>query len=434
MERKFSDQATFLAYVTINVPENYLSLVTSTLWQLYQLSDQIASAFEAMTNIGLIFSQKLTINYGVGAFSSEVDYSLVGVGLRENEHVVGIPGYVVTVDPDADQLDGWHVAEDGSLVHQSFARALGHELWHALSGQSDPKASYINQNFPNNQTPIYPAFPQAARDWLGDPSADFQGDTVVAENAIGLALGGDNSWKRISYFSGLPEEFGATNGRLIDVDKIDRVFSDFPSPAGAEKDTIDFHRLSGASLVLGHGGRDEVLGSQGSDYLYGGLNNDVFFGNQGSDFTHGGDLFRLHEFDGFDIADYSKWNSFTAKNTGTINAVLAPGQAMEFGATATADVFRVTKSQGGIDRLVSIEKIIGTDGNDQATVTSGMKIENSLTLDFGGGINTLTYNGSGPTQLNGPLQYLYHTKLEDGTPTGRGAAYQHWAINDGVTW
>ena len=50
---------------------------------------------------------------------------------------------------------------------------------------------------------------------------------------------------------------------------------------------------------------------------------------------------------------------------------------------------------GGTDRLVSIEKIIGTDGNDSAVVNSGAKLDAGLDIDFGGGVNTLDYNGTG---------------------------------------
>ena len=93
----------------------------------------------------------------------------------------------------------------------------------------------------------------------------------------------------------------------------------------------------------------------------------------------------------------------------------------DFGATATADIITVDDGHGGTDRLVSIEKIIGTDFNDHAIVTSGMKLDAGLTIDFGGGANTLEYNGTGASQINGPLQYLYHTQLDNGTPTGRNA-------------
>jgi hypothetical protein len=57
-----------------------------------------------------------------------------------------------------------------------------------------------------------------------------------------------------------------------------------------------------------------------------------------------------------------------------------------------------------------------------ALFTSGMKLDGGLTIDLGGGFNTLEYHGTAPSQINGPLQYLYHTQLDSGAATGRNAS------------
>ncbi len=136
-------------------------------------------------------------------------------------------------------------------------------------------------------------------------------------------------------------------------------------------------------IIAGQGGDDTLSGSQGNDILRGGLGNDTLNGGLG-----------------IDTADYS-------------NAVLDPtgptGPVFTIGATAgvTVNLFN-TGSQNtggaGVDRLVSIENVFGTNCNDTIT---GNGTDNALsglagndTLIGNGGNDTLN-GGSGNDLLNG---------------------------------
>jgi hypothetical protein len=86
-----------------------------------------------------------------------------------------------------------------------------------------------------------------------------------------------------------------------------------------------------------------------------------------------------------------------------------------------ASAVYVTDGYGSVDILASVEKIVATSGNDEVSVVG--RHNGNLTIDLGGGVNNLYYiNGAVPSQLNGPLNFLYRTELEDGTPTGRDGA------------
>lgn len=425
MTRKFADQASFMAYVDlIGAPDSATQqLVADTLWQLYQFSSPLAAAFDVMTD-NILLTDYLTLNFVTGSahtvgFSSFTDPSV----LRTQEHVVGDPEYQMNLNL-SELSSKWYITDDGKLTRMSLARTLGHELWHTLTGNTDPAAAYIADDVAG----LPPGDFQAARDWLARTDADFIGNAVGFENTLASLPGNGNNWQRVSYFNSIGalrapdyDVIGNSGQSLSDGHQLGLIFSDW-----GDDGNIDFHLRMSDGLILGHDGEDKIVGTQGSDYLYGGLDNDRVYGNTGSDFIHGGDLPRAHETDGFDTVDYSKWDGITTFNAAApINATLGPAASgtTPFGATATADVIYVNDGHGGNDRLVSIEKIIGTDGNDNVFVTGGTKLDGSLTIDLGGGVNNLYYiNGTVPTQLQQPLNFLYHTKLENGTPTGRGTS------------
>ena len=392
MTKRFTNQTQFLQFVTVagyNAADELV--VKNTLWQLYSVSDELALQFDLMSQIQTPTS--LTVTYSSGNASAPINYGPVGgaATLLSNEQVVGVPLYNVSIDPHRGETR-WYIETDGTLTRQSFSRALGHEVWHALTGQSDPGAVF---HFGINNA-------QDARDWLAQPGHDFQGLVAAFESRLGALLGAADNWARTSYFNTLGDEFGATNGRLIDATTVDRIFVDFPSAAGTTEDRIDFHQLAGTTLVLGVGGADKILGSQGADFLYGGLNEDTFFGNQGADFIHGGDLFRSHEFDGIDTVDYSKWDSFTAVNTLPVTVTLggpgSDGGATHFGWDGTHNVVTVDDGHNGTDRLVSIEKIFLTNQADTVEVRTDFSLLGSdLFIDGLGattGQDTLKFLGT----------------------------------------
>ena len=133
-------------------------------------------------------------------------------------------------------------------------------------------------------------------------------------------------------------------------------------------------------------GNDSLFGRAGLDLLYGGSGDDRLNGGVGNDTLNGGT--------GIDTADYS---------SGTVN-----GQAI-IGATAGVSVnLNLAGAQNtggaGIDTLVSIENLFGTNFNDILTgnaannVLSGLNGNDQLT---GGGGNDTLKGGLGNDTVNG---------------------------------
>ncbi len=128
--------------------------------------------------------------------------------------------------------------------------------------------------------------------------------------------------------------------------------------------------------IAGQGGNDLVAGFAGNDTLKGGLGNDVFDGGLGTD-----------------TADYS-------------NAVLDPtgpaGPVTTIGAIAGVrvdlDLLGIQNTVGaGLDRLVSIENLIGTNFND----TFNGNLSNNVLNGLGG--NDILNGRAGNDTLSGGL-------------------------------
>ena len=250
------------------------------------------------------------------------------------EHQVGNPQYSIELDLSFRYL--WFIRPDGYIEKCSLERAIGHELFHTLLGNTDPLADYMGAGH---------TITQSALNYLGTSAADYVGDTVQQENIVGDLIG--QGWDRISYFNGVQDDYFGFAESLTNAAVMTRILS-LNDGATARGTDVDLHALAGDTLInLASNRDDRVIGSQGNDYIYGGAGNDKFYGNQGSDFIHGGSLVSTHASDGFDIADYSKWESYTAQTTNSINVTVAPSSAGTFGATASADVITVTDGHGG---------------------------------------------------------------------------------------
>lgn len=128
-----------------------------------------------------------------------------------------------------------------------------------------------------------------------------------------------------------------------------------------------------ADLFVGGNGTDIVTGSSGNDLILGEGGNDILRGGDGKDILYGNT--------GFDTADYSQDN--------VTNGIRVTG----FGATGNGIV---TDGWGNMDRLFSIEKIIGTAQKDTFTLTA----PSGLTIDGGGGGDEISYTGSVIQKLN----------------------------------
>ena len=115
---------------------------------------------------------------------------------------------------------------------------------------------------------------------------------------------------------------------------------------------------SGHDLIFGYGGQDTLNGGAGDDVVYGGAGNDTLFSSRGNDVLHGGADYRKTGSswteDGIDTADYSTSES-------GITIYLSDGDQA---AKDRGEIYVRNDGFGGTDRLLSIEKILGSSKGD----------------------------------------------------------------------
>ncbi|MGC4095938.1 MAG: calcium-binding protein [Nitrospira sp.] len=143
---------------------------------------------------------------------------------------------------------------------------------------------------------------------------------------------------------------------------------------------------SAANILTGLGGNDVMAGAAGNDQLLGGDGNDLLGGGTGNDLLNGGA--------GSDAADYS---------TFTIGGQAIPGATA--GVTVNLSLAGAQNTGGaGLDTLVSIEDLNGSNFNDTLTGTSGSNVlkgrAGNDTLNGGAGNDKLLGEG-GDDVLNG---------------------------------
>jgi Ca2+-binding RTX toxin-like protein len=307
----------------------------------------------------------------------------------------------VRIDP-AVFSNARYVTFDGRVVADSFLSGFVHELGHALTGEIDndsfanlaggtavitnewllqldrsPQASYhaYEANYPSAL-----GIPDIGKNILVVGNSYTDGETV---NSVILDRGLYNNTGRggFQFDSGnvdLRTE-GLTESSLI-------IGSDDDNNYGGT-DSRDFiHGHGGDDVLNGHAGDDEIFGGGGADQIFGGAGDDRLFGEAGDDrlfgdlgvdLLHGGfDLavnpLADHEADGYDEARYDGFLTSTS------------GLGIEIGLTETvwSDRFaslpdfgraifvRDLARDGGVDTLISIEHILGTDSDDRFVITS----------------------------------------------------------------
>ena len=169
------------------------------------------------------------------------------------------------------------------------------------------------------------------------------------------------------------------------------------------------HGNGGDDTIHGGGGDDDIFGEAGDDTLFGDEGNDKLFGDEGDDVLDGGkgddilrggadqdkfvDLRGNNDIDGgsgFDTLDYSGFVN------GRVTVTLAdPGRE----GLAIRETHIASQSGGpgyfledGRDTIVSIERVVGTSGNDFITGNSSANV-----LRGGAGQDVLTGGGGGDT-------------------------------------
>lgn len=128
------------------------------------------------------------------------------------------------------------------------------------------------------------------------------------------------------------------------------------------KDNYQF--TNGSDLVLGGKGDDILWGNGGADILLGGADNDTLVGGSGNDWLDGGD--------GYDTVHYT---------TNSANQTIH----FKFDGTLPKPVIKVDDGMGGEDTLRSIEKVVGTTGNDIFSFKGSIPTGYNLLIDGGGG-------------------------------------------------
>ncbi|MDR0277883.1 MAG: type I secretion C-terminal target domain-containing protein, partial [Paucimonas sp.] len=146
---------------------------------------------------------------------------------------------------------------------------------------------------------------------------------------------------------------------------------------------------SGNDTLNGGDGHDVLIGGDGNDALYGGNGNDLLIGGLGNDLLDGGA--------GIDTASYA-----SATSGVTVNLALA-GQQNTVGA--------------GLDTLVSIENLIGSDYNDTLTGDGNANV-------LQGGLGNDVLNGGGGDDL------LIGGRGDDTLTGGSGADTFLWQLGD----
>lgn len=219
----------------------------------------------------------------------------------------------------------------------------------------------------------------------GDGNDVITGFTAGGADDV-LRISGFTSYTLLQIGTDLRVIFDASNSILLkgitqaNFTAADIVFSSPFSIDGTAYSEL-LHGTSGADTINGLFGADIIWGEDGDDLLYGGEHDDVLRGGAGDDVLNGGG--------GSDSADYSTFLI-------DITVSLANPSAQDTG--------------GGLDTLVSIENLIGGEGDDHLT---GDVRDNTLNggagddwlsggagddILFGGaGVDVFYFDGSSPS-------------------------------------
>ena len=179
---------------------------------------------------------------------------------------------------------------------------------------------------------------------------------------------------------------GAGTGRIETFETASGIFVYEDSPTGSSGNDIivdlDAGNVidggSGNDVLYGAGGDDELSGGDGDDQLSGGEGDDTLLGGDDNDSLHGGA--------GNDTMDGGGGN-----DTAFYGAA-ASGVTVDLG---IADAQQISADEG-MDKLISIERVIGSEFNDTLTGNNDGNF-----LEGRGGGDTISGLGGGDTLLGG---------------------------------
>ena len=172
------------------------------------------------------------------------------------------------------------------------------------------------------------------------------------------------------------------------LEKVDLVFVD-PQGADHRYDTTSLG--DSKDLIITLDNDDKIYAGAGNDFLYGGEGDDTLRPGSGNDIVHGGDLkFTTgpDKFlaDGEDTADYSTGDDGQAAAANPITVFIGDSSKTDQGQgrKTTDGWFSVDDGEGGLDHLISIENLIGTDHDDKVIIKDLKDIPiQKLTIDAG---------------------------------------------------
>lgn len=376
-------------------------------------------------------SQKLEIsqylyNIMIAASQSGGDEAvrlIAGMRLDSPTLFVSSPGIPGISWPDTSHTIGlnlnsipnfYYFNTSGNFIQDNKELTLLHELSHAYL-QTEDFIGHPGVSYPSEAD-------------FNDASFSYNGTAVDFTNSMAAYLGLQQNIQA-SYWSELPNTdtkiFPQLSSALkYSEDKpIDYVrYGDYALrsdyialyPGASINETINmrgqFYGLTGQpykEMIFGFSGIDHIYAGGGNDYIYAGIGDDVLLGGGGSNLLDGGQLGTAVIADGTDIADYSGASGITViLGHNTTSSMKFDGQ----------DTIIVSDNgQGGTDRLVSIEKIIGSaTGDDRVIVTDTSLLHyqltgNTLVIDGMLGGNTIDFSA-----FNGKAYLL---QSSDGTIT-----------------
>ena len=260
--------------------------------------------------------------------------------------------------------------DHGEWVLQAPELVIAHELYHLLNGAGDVSGDPNSSNY----------------DFKG-PTVEFQ--NIVASELDASGLGFADAIRSSYSSSGPSSDFQVglsyTNGEEIDISRVNRqignnILTDTSSRLDNSRDLIFGN--NGNDIIKSGGGNDYLYGrlgadildaGSGDDLLVGGDGNDIMIGGAGNDEIWGGDRGNDQaSLDSTDTVDYSS------------NVASAPVH-IDFDGTSPAPVITVQDGLDGTDTLHSIERIIGTTGEDTFSFKGTIPNGYNLLIDSGGG-------------------------------------------------
>jgi hemolysin type calcium-binding protein len=288
------------------------------------------------------------------------------------------------------------MGRNGRFQTENLGGNIIHELIHAISGTPDVVDPVTGS-------------PQAPFNY-NHPNFDHLGATVRTQNTIFQEMGWGAGYWQVGYHAALSPgntAFFRTDISYTEDQTIDIAY--FDSNSSLTPNNLDLSRRTDGSrdLIVGLSGNDFINGGAGNDYLYGSIDDDRIAGGSGDDLLHGGDRKTAVGSDGVDTADYTVGDNAAAISNGIVVKIDSASAATD--AIDGKKYITVTNDgYGGTDRLLSIEKIKGTDNSDRVNVDnsdiSAYELTNGkLEIDGAGGADDrLDFSiSSGPVYIGG---------------------------------